>query len=173
MSLLVVVSRHLGLGTAGYGYLLAGFGAGGVSATLLAGRLARLRNTRMVVFCALLTVALPLPVVAAAGSPFVAAAFAMISGAGSVSVEILAETALQRYLPDDVFARAYGFALPASLAGIVVGGLIAPTLLTLSGVTGAFVIVAAAVVAYAVLFVVRPAKRQPSIAPANAVARFS
>lgn len=154
--LLVVVSRHLGLGTGGYGYLLAGFGGGGVLAAVFANRVAQIRNNRLVILSALLAVGLPLPLLAVVSSPFAATAFAIISGAGSVSVEILCETALQRQLPDDVFAHAYGFALPASLGGIVIGGLVAPTLLSVAGMAGAFGILAAAVVAYALLFAVRP-----------------
>jgi hypothetical protein len=40
-------------------------------------------------------------------------------------VEVYSETALQAELPEEVFGRAYGFAFPASVAGIVVGSLIA------------------------------------------------
>lgn len=168
--LLVVVSRHLGLGTGGYGYLLAGFGGGGVLAAVFAGRVARIRNNRWVIPSALFAVALPLPLLATVPSPFAATGFAIISGAGSVSVEILCETTLQRQLPDAVFAHAYGFALPASLGGIVIGGLVAPTLLSVAGMAGAFGIVAAAVVAYALLFAVRSGGSQRKSGSTAAVA---
>ena len=42
-------------------------------------------------------------------------------------------------LPEDVFARAYGFAYPAALAGIVAGSLVAAPLAALFGLRGAFV----------------------------------
>ena len=53
---------------------------------------------------------------------------AVVAGAGAVLVEVLCETALQRELDDEVFTRAYGIALPVSIAGIVVGSLIAAPL---------------------------------------------
>ena len=43
-------------------------------------------------------------------------------------VEVLGETALQRELDEEVFTRAYGIALPVSLAGIVGGSLVAAPL---------------------------------------------
>ena len=43
----------------------------------------------------------------------------VIGGAGAVLVEVLCETALQRELDEEVFARAYGIALPVSIGGIV------------------------------------------------------
>jgi uncharacterized membrane protein YfcA len=65
-------------------------------------------------------------------------------------------------LDEDVFGRAYGLALPASLAGIVVGSLVAPLLTDALGARGALVAVGLAVLAYA-LFLLRrtPARREP------------
>ena len=54
-------------------------------------------------------------------------------------VEVLCETALQRELDEEVFTRAYGIALPVSIAGIVVGSLIAAPLAMVVGLTGAIV----------------------------------
>jgi uncharacterized membrane protein YfcA len=75
---------------------------------------------------------------------------------------------LQRTLDEDVFGRAYGLALPASLAGIVVGSLVAPALADALGETGALVAVGLAVLAYA-LFLLRrgPAQREPVTAQAE------
>jgi hypothetical protein len=54
-------------------------------------------------------------------------------------------------LPEEVFGRAYGLALPASIAGIVAGALIAPVLVSWLGATGALLACGAAVVGYAAL----------------------
>ena len=64
-------------------------------------------------------------------------------------VEILTETGLQRMLPPEVFGRAYGLALPAALAGIALGSLIAPLLVTALGTTGALIACGAAAPVYA------------------------
>ena len=58
----------------------------------------------------------------------IAILLAGVNGAGSILVEVMTETGLQRLLPDDVFGRAYGLAIPVSIGGIVVGSLIAPVL---------------------------------------------
>jgi hypothetical protein len=63
----------------------------------------------------------------------------VLGGAGAVLVEVLCETSLQRELDEEVFARAYGVALPVILAGIVGGSLVAAPLVALVGLTGAIV----------------------------------
>jgi hypothetical protein len=77
----------------------------------------------------------------------VAAAF----GAGTLVSEVAADTALQRSLDPAVFVRAYGIVLPAALAGIVLGALLAPVCVQLVGLNGTLVIVAGACVAYGVV----------------------
>ena len=72
-----------------------------------------------------------------------------LTGIGALLVEILTETTLQRELDEEVFGRAYGLALPAAMAGIVVGSLIAPGLAALLGGSGALIAVGGAVLAYA------------------------
>lgn len=60
-------------------------------------------------------------------------------------------TALQRSLDPDVFTRAYGLVLPAALAGIAAGALLAPPCVGLVGVDGTLLMVAAGCVACAAL----------------------
>ena len=57
--LLLLLSRHLGFGDAGYGYVLAGLGVGGILGTTLAGRAARSARPRAVLVGALLLLAVP------------------------------------------------------------------------------------------------------------------
>src|SRR3954465_6283180 len=61
--LLVLVSNRLGLGTAGYGYLLAAIGAGGVLAAGLAGGAAASARPRLALGVAVLAMAAPLPAI--------------------------------------------------------------------------------------------------------------
>jgi MFS family permease len=154
--LLLLVSRSLGMGAHGYGYLFAGLGAGALAGTALAGRVQRLGHPRLVLPAALAAVGLPMPLLAITHWPAVAIALVAATGVGAVLVEILTDTGLQRILDEDVFGRAYGLALPASLAGIVVGSLVAPLLTDVLGVRGVLVAVGLAVLAYALLLL-RPA----------------
>jgi MFS family permease len=154
--LLLLVSRSLGMGAHGYGYLFAGLGAGALAGTALAGRVQRWGHPRLVLAAALAAVGLPMPLLAVAHWPAIAIALVAATGTGAILVEILTDTGLQRMLDEDVFGRAYGLALPASLAGIVVGSLVAPLLTDALGARGALVAMGLAALAYA-LFLLRPA----------------
>jgi MFS family permease len=146
---LVAVSARLGWPESGYGVLLAAVGAGGLLGTAIAPRAMRRLGRRSALSLALLVVAGSLPLMALLSAPAVVLLAALASGAGSLLVEVGAETALQEQLPDDVFARAYGFAFPASIAGIALGAVIAAPLIGLLGVTGGLSAVGALVAAYA------------------------
>jgi hypothetical protein len=96
-----------------------------------------------------------------------ALALGVVSGAAFIVVEVMVETGLQRTLAPDVFARAYGFAFPAAIAGIVAGSLIAAPLVALFGVRGAFVALGALTALYTLSLVRRP---EPVAATAPAAA---
>jgi MFS family permease len=137
--LLMLLSRAFGFGAAGYGYVLAGLGAGGILGTLAAGRAAASGRPRAVLAGTLVLVAGPTTLMAF--TPWLPGllGWAVLAGAGAALVEVLCETVLQRDLDEDVFARAYGVALPVSLGGIVAGSLVAAPLTMLVGLTAAMV----------------------------------
>jgi MFS family permease len=173
--LLLVVASRVGLGAGGYGYLFAGIGAGGLLATAMAGRAARFRHPRYVLAAALAAAGLPMPLLAVTRWPAVAIALVAVTGIGAMLVEILTETCLQRVLDEEMFGRAYGLALPASIAGIVAGSLIAPLLAGTLGTQGALVAVGCALLGYALLLLRnrsgvagRSAQPQPAAADAGA-----
>jgi predicted MFS family arabinose efflux permease len=149
--LLLLVSRQIGLGAQGYGYMFAAIGAGGLAGTALAGRASRSSRPYLVQAAALGAAGLPTLLLAVVRWPAVAIVLAGLTGLGAMLVEILTDTTLQRTLDEDVFGRAYGLAYPASIAGIVVGSVIAPGLATLLGGSGALVVVGGTVLAYALL----------------------
>jgi predicted MFS family arabinose efflux permease len=155
--LLVLVARHAGLGLHGYGYLFAAIGAGGLIGTSLAGRVARLPQ-HLALAGSLALVGLPTLAMPAAHWAPAAILLAGFTGAGALCVEIMTETGLQRMLDDEVFGRAYGLALPASIAGIAAGSLLAPVLVSWFGETAALLACGAVVTAYcAVAWRARPA----------------
>jgi predicted MFS family arabinose efflux permease len=167
--LLLLVSRSAGLGAHGYGYLFAGIGIGGLAGTALAGRVARWGHPRYVLAAALAAVGLPMPLLAVVHWPAAAIALVAVTGLGAVLVEVLTDTGLQRMLDEDVFGRAYGLALPASLAGIVIGSLAAPLLQDALHGPGALVASGTVVLAYALLLLRRsPARAAAATGPAEA-----
>jgi predicted MFS family arabinose efflux permease len=160
--LLLIVARGLGLGAQGYGYLFAAIGVGGLLGTVLAGRASRVSRPRLVLAAALLAAGLPTMLLAVTHWP---AALTGLTGTGALLVEIMTDTGLQRMLDEDVFGRAYGLAIPASLGGIVVGSLIAPVLATALGGSGALVAVGGGVLAYAALVLRDPAASHGRVSP--------
>jgi MFS family permease len=146
---LVVIGARLGLSAQGYGVLLAAVGAGSVLGSIVAPRLARLSDYRAVVAGALTAAALPIALLPLVGDVGIAILLAAATGLASMVVEILAETVLQRTLDDAVFARAYGFAFPASIGGIAVGAVVTAPLIAWCGLPLAMAVIAAVVVGYA------------------------
>jgi MFS family permease len=166
--LLLLVARHAGLGLHGYGYLFAGIGVGALAGTSVAGRVMRLPHQRAVLLAALAAVGLPMLVLPLVSWAVLAIVLAASTGAGAILVEILTETSLQRSLPADVFGRAYGLALPAAVAGIVLGSLIAPVLVSTVGGTGAMLTSGAAVVGYGLLLLRGGRRTRAGLAVAGA-----
>ena len=152
---LVLVALEVGAGPGGYGVLLGAFGVGGLAGAAVAARLdgAQWRRT---LAAALVLVALPVAALGVVHVLWLALALGLVGGSGAVVAEVLSETALPRLLDDDVLARAYGLVLPASLAGIVAGSLIAGPLVALLGLTGALTATGLAVLALGAVLLSRP-----------------
>jgi MFS family permease len=156
----VVLGHRLGLGAAGYGYLLAAMGAGGGLAAGISNKAASSENPRRALIASMLAVGAPLPVLGLTGWVPVALLLAGVFGAGMVTAEVVGDTCLQRSLDPAVFARAYGLALPTFLGGIAAGALIAPLTIALVGVSGTLIMIGAAVIAYAMLVLKHPEDHQ-------------
>jgi MFS family permease len=162
---LVLVADQAGLGMHGYGYLFAALGVGALIGTSLAGRALRL-PFRPGLALAMCLVGLSMLALPAARWGALAIVLACVNGAGAILVEVMTETGLQRVLPEDVFGRAYGLALPASIGGIVVGSLIAPVLVSAVGLTGALIACGGVATAYGLQLVVgRPARGRAASHP--------
>src|SRR3954454_6171203 len=131
--LFVLLGQRLGLGAAGYGYLLSAFGAGGMLGAGVADRAAGSDRPRRALIAAVAAVGLPLVLLALTGSTVVALVLAAGIGGGALTTEVVADTTLQRSLDPTVVARAYGLVVPVCVAGIVAGALVAPPLVALLG----------------------------------------
>jgi MFS family permease len=132
--LFVVLSRDvLGTGAEGYGYLLAGLGAGGVLAAGLVTRLERLPRLGLVILGGMAVYCLPTLVFLVVGSPVVGFLAEAVRGAGTLVVDVLAITALQRSLPRDQLARVFGAFNAFLLAAIVLGAATAPLVIGWAG----------------------------------------
>jgi MFS family permease len=112
--LFVLVGERLGLGAAGYGYLLSALGVGGVLSAGLAHRAASSHRPRRALVGAAAAIGVSLVALTLSGSLSVAVVLAAAIGAGLFATEVVADTTLQRSLDPAVFARAYGLAVPGS-----------------------------------------------------------
>ena len=126
--LFVLLSRDvLGTGAEGYGYLLAGLGVGGLLAAPLVTRLESLPHLSVVILLGLVAYCLPTLVLLFVSEPAVAFAVQVVRGAGTLFVDVLAITALQRSLPQHLQARVFGAFDGMCLLAIVIGSLAVPT----------------------------------------------
>jgi predicted MFS family arabinose efflux permease len=159
--LFVLVGERLGLGAAGYGYLLSALGVGGVLSAGLAHRAASSDRPRRALVAASAAIGGSLVALTLSGSLSVAVVLAAAIGAGLFATEVVADTTLQRSLDPAVFARAYGLAVPACVAGIAAGALLAPPCVAVIGLNGTLALTGGLVLAYAAA-----AFAQPQPAPA-------
>jgi len=133
--LFVVLSRDvLGTGAEGYGYLLAGLGAGGIIGAALVTRLESRRNLSLVILIGMATYCLPTLLFLVISDPVVAFFVQVIRGAGTLVVDVLAITAMQRTLSRDLLARVFGAFNAAMTAAVALGALAAPVILAIGGV---------------------------------------
>jgi predicted MFS family arabinose efflux permease len=147
--LFVLVGERLGLGAAGYGYLLSALGVGGVLSAGLAHRAASSDRPRRALIVAAAAIGVSLVALTLSGSLSVAVVLAAAIGAGLFATEVVADTTLQRSLDPAVFARAYGLAVPACVAGIAAGALLAPPCVAVIGLNGTLALAGGLVLAYA------------------------
>jgi predicted MFS family arabinose efflux permease len=154
--LFVLIGERLGLGAAGYGYLVSALGVGAVLGAGVAHRAAASGRPRRALIAAAAAIGVPLTLLTFSGPVAAALVLAAFIGAGQLITEVVADTTLQRSLDPGVFARAYGLAVPAFVAGIVAGALLAPPCVALIGLDGTLALTGALVLAYGALAFVRP-----------------
>ena len=128
----------LDLGEGGYGWLLAAAGAGGLLSATINGRLASSTRVSAIVVGAAAVVCASQLMYAAADVVLVALVVTLVSGAGTVATEVVAETALSRVVPTEVLGRVMGVFDAVSVAAMVVGAVLAPIMITLTSLPASF-----------------------------------
>ena len=128
--LFVVVSKNqLGTGSTGYGYLLAALGVGGIVMAGFMNRIAAARRLGAIIVIGMAVYCLPTALLTIVHSPWIAFLLEVIRGGGTIVVDVLAITALQRLVSPDVVARVFGVFFALVLAAISLGALLMPILL--------------------------------------------
>lgn len=140
----VLSKTRLGTGEDGYGYLLAALGVGGILAAGLVNRLAASPRLALMIVGGMVVYCVPTAVMATVHSPELAFVLQVIRGGGTLVVDTLAITALQRTLAPDLIARVFGAFWALVLGGISIGALITPALLHGLGTNGTLLVYGAA-----------------------------
>src|SRR5580658_1205923 len=149
--LFVVISRdQLGTGSTGYGYLLAGLGIGGILITGLMNRIAAMRRLGAIIVAGMAVYCLPTALLTVVHVPWAAFLVEVVRGAGTIVVDVLAITALQRLVKPDVLARVFGVFFALVLAAVSLGALLMPILLGAVGLTTTLLIMGFAIPALSV-----------------------
>jgi CRP-like cAMP-binding protein len=127
--LLVAVSqRQLGTGAHGFGYLLAGLGVGGVLMAPVVNHLAASRRLATIIVAGMALYCLPTGLLVVLHAPGLAFVVEVVRGAGTLVVDVLAVTALQRSVAPELVSRVFGVYFALVLAAISLGAILAPLL---------------------------------------------
>ena len=149
--LFVVVSQdQLGTGSTGYGYLLAALGVGGILMAGFMNRIAASRRLGAIIVLGMAVFCLPTSLLTIVHAPWIAFLLEVIRGAGTIVVDVLAITALQRLVKPDVVARVFGVFFALVLAAISLGALLMPILLGIVGLKTTLLIMGFAIPALSV-----------------------
>ena len=146
VQLVIYADRSLGLGTGGYGLLLAASGAGGLISAAFNGQLATSRQLTLVVVGAGALACASQLVYAGSDALAVALIVTVASGAGLVCCEVVSETVLARVIPSETLGRVAGLFAASSIAAMVGGAVLASILVNATSLDQSFWILGGAAV---------------------------
>ena len=149
--LVLVASDQMGAGTGGVGVLYAALGIGGIAGASVVGRLARSARLGASLFAGLLLTAVPIAMLAVTNGGVPAFTLVVVSGLGTVIVDVLVLTQLQRAVAVDVLGRVWGALDALVVAAIIAGSLLVGPAVDWLGTEGAFVVMALTVPALGLL----------------------
>lgn len=138
--LVVLALSVLDMSEAGPGVLSAALGVGGILGSALAVRLIGRGALAGPVIVGALGAGVAFAVAGFAGEPLLAILPIAAMGAFRVSCAVGSQTLMQRLLPDHLLAAMFGLREALTMAGLALGSLLAPLLVTVAGASGAFVV---------------------------------
>lgn len=131
----VPLSERLGTGTNGYSYLIAAMALGGVALAAVANRFSASSRLAPLILGGMLMLALPFAATAGIHHVWMAIVLQVVAGGGMLIVDILAITAIQRDLPNEVMSRVFGLFEAGVPATLLIASFTTATLLHGFGLT--------------------------------------
>jgi MFS family permease len=123
-----VSADRLGTGASGVGVMSAAYGAGGIAASLVVGRIAGRDRPVPILAAAISVSALSLVTLAAITAPAFAYLVLFAGGAGFLILDVVSVTVLQRTVDPKVMGRVFGILMTLGSTATLVGSLVAPAL---------------------------------------------
>lgn len=172
--LVVLALDRLGMPQGGPGLLNSAIGVGGLvgaSATVV---LIGARRLLPFVLLGAVMAGIPFALAGVASSVHVAMTLIALCGAGKLFFDVASRTLIQRLLPDSLFVAVFGLQETSMMAGLVLGSVAAPVLVTLVSPEAAF-LVAGSLLPLVALSVWRQLRRldAAAIVPADTLALLS
>jgi MFS family permease len=146
VQLVLYAASRLDAGAAGYGYLLAVAGLGGLLSATVNARLAASTKVAGVVVVAGAVFCATQLAYAWTTELVIALLVTLLGGAGFVACEVVAETALARVVRSEVLGRVMGVFDALSVAAMVLGAVLAPVLIARTSLRTSFVVLGIATV---------------------------
>ncbi len=146
VQLVLYAASRLDAGAAGYGYLLAVAGLGGLLSATVNARLAASTKVAGIVVVAGAVFCATQLAYAWTTELAIALLVTLLGGAGFVACEVVAETALARVVPSEVLGRVMGVFDALSVAAMVLGAVLAPVLIARTSLRTSFVVLGIATV---------------------------
>lgn len=131
----VPLSERLGTGSNGYSYLVAAMSLGGVLLAALANRFSAASRLGPLILIGMLMLALPFAATAGVDQVWLAIVLQLVAGGGMLIVDILAITAIQRDLPNEVMSRVFGLFEAGVPGTLLLASFISASLLHAYGLT--------------------------------------
>lgn len=136
----LLAEGRLGMGSEGVGWLTAAVGVGGVVAAAATTRIARSRRADLALLGSMFLLGFPLAALATTTNPVVAIVLMAFVGGGSILLDVVATTMLQRAVEEKLLARVFGIIDSLGVTAILVGSLVAPLLVNTLGIRTALLL---------------------------------
>jgi MFS family permease len=149
--LVVLAVQQLGIGTAGFGFLNAAIGAGGIIGLVITARLVGRQHLSRPFLAGIAVWSLALALIGVMPAVIPALLFLGLAGAGRNVMDVAGRTLLQRTVPDHVLSRVFGVLEGLYNISIGIGAVLASLVILALGLRGTFIAAGLVLAALAVL----------------------